>query len=486
MAVGSPSPWHGCCVRQNVARQESRAKRPRFCGVTVEASVHSRFLQTVWILLFFPTVAFGSFDCSDPAKCTVVCDATNDHTDINSAISGVNSGGTVSIAAGSCTISGMVTITKPMTLAGAGSTSTTFVGGASPMVTVAHGASGFARVTGIHFNSAVTYSIQLKGTITQVRIDNNKCSIASQCIYAIGSVEGVIDHNEFVNCDRCFLAVGASDSAWTVDYNAGTGNFVAGGSHALFIEDNTFERNASFALAGNELHYTQEGARTVFRHNVIDATAYTAGQMYSHDTHANQFYYDEPSNFRGQPIHEIYGNIYLLRTVSRIFNLRSGSNLIFNNTFTVSNLLAPTIIRLWEEEAFFGAGQHFTSPGFDYVWPTEDMVTNTFIWGNTLNGSSLTTSNVTGASSADCCGTYPDSGKVINFNRDAWMHAPESSGGRTFYNGRPGASGRNSDGTLVFTTSGANAYFPYSPYVYPHPLALATPKVPTGLSITPE
>jgi hypothetical protein len=36
--------------------------------------------------------------------------------------------------------------------------------------------------------------------------------------------------------------------------------------------------------------------------------------------------------------------------------------------------------------------------------------------------------------------------------------------------GRPEAAGNCSDGTLTFSATGPNAYYPYTPYTYPHPL----------------
>jgi hypothetical protein len=285
------------------------------------------------------------------------------------------------------------------------------------------------------------------------------------------------------------MSAGANSAAWNLDFDAVSGNFIAGSSHMLFIETNIFERNASFAKDNNEIHYSQDGARTVFRYNSVDYRQFPR-MTWVYDAHGNGLYYDEQGGvYRGPPINEIYENTFLLNVVARVMGLRGGSNLVFNNTINIANPpVRNQVIVLWEEEAWSGSGQAFTAPGFDYVWPDEDMVTNTFIWGNTIKFGTdasipLTASNIFGGGSGtqDCCGTYPDSNKVINYNRDVWMHAPAASGGRTYYNGRPGASGRNADGTLVFTTSSPNAYYPYTPYTYPHPLT--APAAPTGPTI---
>jgi len=427
--------------------------------------------KRLFLLFFLFSLASRSLATTYPVTCT----GTNDHTAINSAISAASTDDIVSIAVGSCGIADTVTVSKGITLQGAGKTLTTFTGSASPMVTVSHGSSTFARVTGIYFNTTASIALRLSGTIYQVRIDNNKFGGADNGVYSSGVVEGVVDHNEFLNCDRCTYVGGTDTPMWTIDFNAGTGNFVAGGSHALFFEDNTFTRNNSFSKAGNEISYNQEGARTVFRYNTYDESAWTAETNLPWEQHGNQSYYDSqnhpPDTFRGQPITEIYNNTFLLRGSPRVISPRSGSLLIHDNTITVSSPgdLSQLIV-LIEEETYTSPGAHFYQNN-DFVWPTEDMITNTFIWNNTINGSALTTSHVDGWSGTDCCGTYPDTNYVINFNRDVWMHAPEASGGRTYYNNRPGASGRDADGTLVFTQSGANAYYPYTPYTYPHPLA---------------
>ena len=55
------------------------------------------------------------------------------------------------------------------------------------------------------------------------------------------------------------------------------------------------------------------------------------------------------------------------------------------------------------------------------------------------------------------------------------MHAPQSSGGKSTYPTRAGAA------DMTFSSSGANAYYPYTPYPYPHPLTVTS----TPTSILP-
>lgn len=193
--------------------------------------------------------------------------------------------------------------------------------------------------------------------------------------------------------------------------------------------------------------------------------------------------------FRGNPLFEVYNNTFHLQGSPRVFAPRSGSTLFFNNVIdTVNTGSLAELLHTVEEEAWSGGGNFAGNPlGYNHTWPTEDMVTDTFVWNNTINGSALTRSNIDGASAQqggnDSLGTYnnttPDQCLaydlalhcVIQENRDLWMHAPAASGGRTYYSGRAGAAGWNAEpSSLAFTASGANAYYPYTSYTYPHPL----------------
>jgi len=151
--------------------------------------------------------------------------------------------------------------------------------------------------------------------------------------------------------------------------------------------------------------------------------------------------------------------------------MRSSSFLFFNNVITAN---APDVLDLNEEECW--STSHFES-GLDRTWPTEDQITNSFIWNNTFNGRPMDINDI---DIVDCARD------IIRDNYEFFMHAPESSGGRSYYSGRPGAAGNDNDGTLVWMPSGANAYYPYTPYTYPHPLTLVgdAPLNPTGLTAT--
>jgi hypothetical protein len=132
----------------------------------------------------------------------------------------------------------------------------------------------------------------------------------------------------------------------------------------------------------------------------------------------------------------------------RAANLRGGSNLFFNNVVTtIDGSGCP--IGLTEEEAwqtqFFGK--------LRTTWPAEDQITNSFFWNNTINGKPI---NVRTWHEKDA--------PFIKKDRDFFLHEPKSTGGKSIYPTRNGAN------NMVFIADSANAYFPYTPYVYPHPI----------------
>jgi hypothetical protein len=120
------------------------------------------------------------------------------------------------------------------------------------------------------------------------------------------------------------------------------------------------------------------------------------------------------------------------------------------------------------------------------TWPANDQVMNSFVWNNYFNGmpndnTYLHQTTVNG---------YGYDDVFIQQNRDYFLHAPEPSGGRESYvmNSECTASGTPApccDGNglghcsaghydaLIFIPSGPNAYYPYTPYIYPHPLTVA-------------
>lgn len=296
--------------------------------------------------------------------------------------------------------------------------------------------------------------------ITQLRIDHNKFTKGRKQLHLQGWVYGVIDNNSFANGDTAIMCQGDDTKAWERPIEAGTAN-------AIFIEDNTFTVDGSAGFDLNEQIYHQEGLRSVTRYNAFVGTA-NGGATIIYDAHGNfpgsgnngGYYFD--AYYRGEPILEFYNNTIAVNNSYRLFNLRGSSLLFHDNTMTgaVSNTFAITDEEVWA--SFFIPNRT--------AWPAQDQVTNAFFWNNTLNGAPIDPN--------------PDSSTFFQIDRDIWLHAPAATGGKTFYTGRVGGSQSAptngttyplDTGTLNFTASGPNAYYPYTPYCHPHPIVSGIP-----------
>lgn len=129
-------------------------------------------------------------------------------------------------------------------------------------------------------------------------------------------------------------------------------------------------------------------------------------------------------SFRSTRMYEVYENTFHVHSTGRFCNLRGGKHFFFNNTFVndTSSNQATVFSLIWE----LGVNQ-----GNENVFG--------YFYNNTFNGSPITLIN------------HPDNHPVLN----------------TDYFIRPPMSG--------------DTYFPYSPYVYPHPLVGGVSLSPTFL-----
>lgn len=384
--------------------------------------------------------------------------ATVQYSDVAAAMAMADEGDTVTIPAGTETWSSTLTVTKGITIQGAGSTATVITASApeTSLVNVEPGSNKAVRVTGIGFIGG-SYQVSIGGStngsyvLDKIRVDHCSFTNGSNNIGTYGWLEGLIDHNYFLNCNRAILIVGDNTTSWTKPIEAGT-------SHALFIEDNTFKQTNAGGGGLNENVYHWEGARTVIRYNDFDGSEYTSYDFVPFDSHGNQGYGTSGVS-RGQPILEVYNNTFRYHHSYRVCYIRGGSVLFHDNAFTY--VTSSTEIVLSEEESWQTA---FFSP-LRASWPAQDQVNNSFFWGNTRNGAAITAVGLNHANDA----------AFIQLDRDYFMHAPQATGGSESYTGarKGGATTyptEADDGDTTFSSAGANAFFPYAPYTYPHPL----------------
>jgi hypothetical protein len=425
-----------------------------------------------------------------------VCTATTDncsHEAVQRLIYAASVGDTVCVNADNCTWDSTVLINKAITLQGSGM-------GASGTKITSSGVmwdgllllEGFTdnetlvRITGFQFDLATLAGgrgIYVNaGRIKKLRIDHNTFHHGYYQIET-GGAYGVIDNNLFYNGGAWLILNGGSrahaDASW-VDMTPGTAN-------AIFVEDNKFILDANWLNPGvgnGDGVDGSQGGKIVFRHNEFDSdnwttnkdqsTAYSVGFHGSAAAGCANGYWQQTGNTdcrRSPSIIEVYENSYHGQRIDWMITLRGGSGLIYNNTHLTTDY-PNARISLREEEYY----EPQWSP-LRTAWPAEDQIHNTFIWGNSINGSLQTTSNIVADS-------------YIVQDRDYYLHAPcdnatehdaygnDCTYGREWFTDKNGASGSYptggtpyaNQGTMVFTANVNNAYIDYTPYTYPHPL----------------
>jgi hypothetical protein len=428
-------------------------------------------MKTPIVLLWFSfmlihTDAWAACTGSSPTWNT-----TPDYASVNTCVGNASPGDKVLVSAGKATWTSTLTINKSLTLQGAGSSSTIIAqSGGITLVYVAPTSGVPIRITGFKFDigsnvdgtpSAIIIKGKLDGSfgLNEISIDHNIFNKGTRAVFPQGWVEGVIYNNTFINCNIAVGILGDDNYSWSRPIAAGT-------SHSLFIEDNTFIINDDANREPNEAVYHQEGARTVVRYNTFDGTAYTKGASLFYDSHGNQnLYTGTNADFRGQPMVEVYNNTFAgsgVLTYRPGAYFRGGSIIMHDNTFTFPGYGSTTVAVLTDEEdwqtAFFSL--------LATLWSAQDQIMNSFFWNNTMNGNPGTVGIFT---SRDV--------PFIQQDRDYFMHAPQATGGKAIYTGAIGTSIES------FSSSGANAYYPYTPYTYPHPLRLKSLKPPQNLQL---
>lgn len=440
-----------------------------------------------------------------------------------SAYNAASDGDTIVFPSGTCLWSSGLAIMKPVSIIGAGPGA-----GGTKIVASAAMTYGFFQITGFTastlvrisgFNFDLVSSKGLKAIYVhdmgggcsnaangRIRIDNNTFSHGSEVIPFYHCL-GLIDNNSFYNSDIAIsLDAGSrtnADQTWT-DLSAGTAN-------SVFIEDNTFVIDANYKLTYlQETIGSEQGGRFVARHNTFNADNMAdalkeASTFFPIGPHGNAglglrtYWQNSGEVRRGPAVVEAYDNVMHGKRIDFMYSARGGVNIVHDNEITGTVRTLPRIA-LSEEEYF---SDNFSPRRSE--WPAEDQVHNSFFWNNRYNGSLYFNdikhmavqprdSNCTGPGVPMACCTGPgvgptcgnEEGTVPNLfiqkDRDYFLHAPQTMGGRARFTGLNGASrsyptnGELNKGHMEFFANEANAYYGYTPYTYPHPLRSETGK----------
>jgi len=384
-------------------------------------------------------------------------------------------GDTITLPAGTFAWTTGVTISKGITLQGAGYNLTTLARGTGwtgQMINIQGLASDLpVRVTGIRFNSpvgqnGVLTSIAVYGTycdswaFTQIRIDNCYFYGGETDIFFDWRAYGVIDHCVFNDTALPIQVYGDDDCAWSRTMQFGT-------AEAVFIEDNQFIADATLTYF-DALGDAFVGGRYTWRYNTFDLTQFPPSQFGSlADVHGNQRYWQGTNDWnRGGIMCEFYNNTVHLNQVFRVLWFRGGRNLVANNTFTTVTGGVGALVAFSEEE---GNRTDIFSP-LRTSWDAEDQVNNTFIWNNTVNGAAQDPATIF------CWDTA--SATFIQLHRDYWLEPP-SGNTQTNYPqpGPPSLPGYPAPYNPAVTS--------WTPYTYPHPLTGSSPSSTPTPAVSP-
>ena len=441
--------------------------------------------SVVLIVVLFAALFFAKTSWAD-THTAASCSAA----DVTTAITAASTGDTVAVPAGSCSWSSGLSITKGITLQGAGigNTVITYGGSAASMVyynPTTPSLNNPFRLTGFTLdcnNVAGTYGVQIRqnsdttNIISNIRIDNNRITKCKEGIKFLGMIYGLVDNNQFANNEMEFEVLGLDTYSWVDPLEIGSSKYI-------YVETNTFTGSYGyFFLSG-------QGARWVFRYNNVDL----ANCAYSIlDAHGN-LVYEYPAcnwlnNNRGIVGHEIYENTFtnLNRGAAKLHDLRGGTGIVFNNAVTGTNTGCNNIINIREED------DNSIGPCYPVktTYPGYDPVKDTYIWGNTQNSNRH-------------CLANSDSALMIIEQQDYWADTQVWGTTPTTYWTTGLSSSRGStctsdnvywetDTRKLYRCVGTNNWrFIYTPYTYPHPLRgeggpadKTPPTIPTNLQAT--
>jgi hypothetical protein len=423
-------------------------------------------LAGVLLLLFFmPGLAAAA--TINAASCS--------YADVLTAVNAAQSGDTVLVPAGSCTWNNYITISKTLTIKGAGIGNTILTENNTQ-----HGARIFycdipdndrVTISDIEIRTVASESqswandgiIVLTGTAQnymKFRIHHVKFTGMKVFAIRILNVYGLIDHNQFINQQSGATSVfisGDNDAAFLRSVELG-------GANAIFVEDNIFNSSAAYS-AWLEQWY---GNRIVIRHNIFRNV-----WISSHG------YGDVGEGARGPVLIEYYNNVadcddntgpnYCFGAMG----IRGGTGAIYNNTWTEtggatwSNAPIGMIYYglFYTTDDVCGVGTHTTPrcllyPCMDQPGRVGTTQMPIHIWNNTYMGVGnpfLVIDPISPQDGYDC-NTTP---KIYN---TLGMCSAGSPAGPCFVR-------ENRDYYLRPPQPG-DAIYPYTPYTYPHPLAV--------------
>jgi hypothetical protein len=446
------------------------------------------------VTVIMPILLLAVLSFAIPSKASTVTANSCSESDVQAAITSASRGATVTVPAGSCTWGSTLTITKGLTLAGAGTGSTVVINGTGDgtVLQISPDSTAIAnsetiKVSGFTFDGAGTgYALisvtgasdsgtkPFKNLIVTGNTFQNVGSTSgtgNNAIVVGGEVRGVISGNTFDKLDFPFRSFGNDTTTeWS---NTAYNNFSYGSPDNLYFESNTIHYSSSYTSSEVAAGWIEsgQGGRLVVRFNTWDMTN-AGGQSEFWDIHGFQNFYGSSNGQTGTMIAEYYNNtiLHAASTVYRWIDHRGSWGMFVNNTYSGGS--SPDI----EVNQYDGGCTNQIVPAPTNYNP---LVNNTYFINNTVNGS---VSNAI-AGSVNSCGVAENT----NFyNQNASFNGTVGVGygvlasrpstcttGVGYWatdQGSWNTSGRGGQGVLYKCTS-TNTWTPYyTPYTYPHPL----------------
>jgi hypothetical protein len=438
----------------------------------------ARFLAILFAVFILP---------STWANARTIVANSPEYIDVKNAVDSADRGDIVAVPSGTAVWTNMLTLSKNVSLIGAGIGSTIITNGIVSSDSylldaclikyrpASYDADYPMRISGFEFDVNGRRGLILGNNLqapfvlqTQLRIDHNKFITSTnkwtkgQAIWNNGSLYGVVDNNLFINFYYPIAHSGGSRTWWD---HSPQNIFIHGSSYYMYWEDNYFELVGD---ADNTLSDGEYSGRYVFRYNRI---------VNSRPTYSLFDLHGEQSTMAACFGAELYGNEVICGEKDLVFlKQRAGQTLVFlngavttrgpqNTAYTSTVCICPT----------------------NHV--AEKVTHNSYWWGNRINGTgNLWSAKATGGLNCNGIESIPMLGRDIfaDASTPGVTSGPLADLPATCVVGQgywatdqrtsdlTGMVGTNPvtpiSGTL-YRAVGTNLWEPYyRPYTYPHPL----------------
>lgn len=363
-------------------------------------------------MLIMPLLALAVLGFAIPGNAQTVVANSCSRTDMQTVITSAPRGATITVPAGSCTWGSTLTITKGLTLTGAGAGSTIIFNGTGDgtVLQLSPDSTAIAndeiiKVSGFTFDgNGNGYALvgvngapdtgtkpfkNLIITANTFQHTGSGSGNGNTCIYVYtGQVRGVIYSNTFDRCDIVLRPMGSDTTTeWS---NTAYNNLSYGSADNLFFEDNTIEFTSSYTSSDGYGGWIEsgQGGRVVVRFNTWNAANLTNPSEWW-DVHGFQY---NPGGETGTMIVEYYDNKLTNMGGYRWLNHRGSWGMFFDNTYSGTG--TPDI----NASEYQGSCPSNISPKPTNYNP---LINNTYVFNNKINGS---VANMTLNSADEYCG----------------------------------------------------------------------------------